>query len=715
MPGVIKVEKLHRPLIGRTTVITLQSRVAAIGKLILVGLVLQAVESLATDARRDVRGRMMLYPGRNIADFSMPSIVRLPIATGGLFASRNNLNLLKPQRATPHRGHPSWSVSCMASSVPEGTSHAVPPGGATLDPPPSTGTHMTTPAVTGATASTSSSNQSTSASTPPLLRTLAAALDQGGSSPPDTHGLPNFDIVVVGGGRSGLATAVRARQAGLSVALISPDEDAGHFSESWSVVTRGLLRTSRAMAAVKDAGRFGVNVPLEGVSVDFAKVMERLTTLEKRMHQTFDAKEVAHLGIQLYRGFGRFTGRNTVAVNNDQMTFKCACIATGASPIQPRLLGMDAAKMGTDPSSCCTYYTSDTLWQLKSIPKRLAVLGTGPLGCEMAQCFARLGSKVLLVGRSARILKKVEKDAAALMEGVLEREGVTLMMGRTLTEVQQGPGGTKSLLLKGAGGDMKVEVDEVAVFFGRKPNTSKLGLDAAGVMSDLNGIKVNDMMQTTNPAVFAVGDVMSTGLKYTRSIDRQADVVIQNGCFNNRLKFKEIVYPSAFVYTSPEIASVGLTQKEAEAQGMQVDVFSVSMADVERALLDGDDERGYLKVVTLKGTDEIVGATMVGEDACDVILEVTAIMVSGGGLDEVARMRHPSPTRAEAFQKVAKKCIAALDTGSGAGRTTARTLRNTLVAGQGQVVEQVAGAVRGITKGLGSLLPGKENSGTGSL
>jgi pyruvate/2-oxoglutarate dehydrogenase complex dihydrolipoamide dehydrogenase (E3) component len=328
-----------------------------------------------------------------------------------------------------------------------------------------------------------------------------------------------------------------------------------------------------------------------------------------------------------------------VTVGGTDLRFKRAVIATGARAAAPAIDGLAAAG----------YLTNESVFALTERPRRLAVIGGGPIGCELAQAFARLGSEVVLLHDSAHLLNREDEDAAAIVQAAFVHEGITLVLDATIAGVVRRGRDKVLQYASKAGGSGEVVVDEILVGAGRAPNVEDLGLDRVGVEWDARqGVRVDDGLRTTNPRIFAAGDVCLAH-KFTHAADFAARIVIQNALFLGRKKLSALVMPWC-TYTDPEIAHVGLYAREAEARGIAVQSFVVRMADVDRAIADGDED-GFVKIHVRKGSDQILGATIVARHAGEMISELTLAMAGKIGLGRIAGVIHPYPTQAEAIRK----------------------------------------------------------------
>ncbi len=448
-----------------------------------------------------------------------------------------------------------------------------------------------------------------------------------------------YNLVVVGAGTAGLVTAAGAAGLGARAALVERELMGGDCLNVGCVPSKALIRAARAFADVRDAGAFGVTVP-PGGRVDFPAVMERMRRLRASISPNDAAARYRGLGVDVFFGPARFTGSDAVEVGGRVLRFRRAVIATGAGAAKPDIPGL--ADAGT--------LTNETVFTLTELPPRLAVIGAGPIGCELAQAFARFGARVSLLNKHARVMPREDRDAADVVEKALARDGVALVADCNVVRAEkQGP--DKVLHVEQQGRTREVRVDAILVGVGRAPNVQGLGLEAAGIAFDeRRGVTVDDRLRTSNPRVFAAGDVCSR-FQFTHAADAMARVAIQNALFFGRAKASALVIPWC-TYTDPEVARVGLSEEEAKAGGVEIDVFTQELAEVDRAVLDGETE-GFVKVLTKKGTDRIVGATVVARHAGEMISELTLAMTAGLGLATLARTIHPYPTQAEAIKRVA--------------------------------------------------------------
>jgi len=446
-----------------------------------------------------------------------------------------------------------------------------------------------------------------------------------------------YNLVVIGAGTAGLVTAAGAAGLGAKVALIERDLMGGDCLNVGCVPSKALIRAARAFAQVRDAGEFGVHTDGEP-NVDFGAVMERMRRLRSGIAPHDSAQRFRDLGIDVFMGSAQFEGEGRLRVGDQTLEYAKAVIATGARASAPPIPGLEDAG----------YLTNETVFSLTELPPRMVVIGAGPIGCELAQSFARFGSQVVLLEATEGILPREDPDAAARIDSALKTDGVKIVCGGKAANVRV-EGEEKIIEAECHGEQHEIRCDAILVGVGRAPNVQGMGLESVGVEYDeRKGIEVNDKLRTSNKHIFAAGDVCSM-YKFTHAADAMARIVLGNALFFGRGKVSDLLIPWC-TYTDPEIAHVGLYEHEAREKGIEIDTFTIEMADVDRAILDGETE-GYLKVHTRKGKDEILGATMVASHAGDMISEITLAMKAGKGLGTIASTIHPYPTQAEAIKK----------------------------------------------------------------
>jgi pyruvate/2-oxoglutarate dehydrogenase complex dihydrolipoamide dehydrogenase (E3) component len=407
------------------------------------------------------------------------------------------------------------------------------------------------------------------------------------------------------------------------------------------VPSKALIRAGRWVHEARAAAALGLRLP-EGQLPDFGAAMERLREIRARIsHEDSATRYTEEFGIDVYLGQARFTSKETIDVDGAELRFKKAVIATGARPVAPPTPGL--AESG--------YLDNETVFSLTERPARLAVIGAGPIGCEMAQAFRRLGSRVVVLEQARQLLGREDRDAAEILESAFAREGIQLTLECQIRKVER-KGDEKLIHVTSPGsGEEQIAVDEILVGAGRAPNVQGLGLEKAGVEYDeRRGVTVNDNLRTTNRRIFSAGDVCMAW-KFTHAAEAAAKIVVQNALFLGRKRLSNLVMPWC-TYTDPEIAHVGLHPHEAEERGIEIDTHQVPISKANRAVLDGKEE-GFLKVHVKKGGDQIVGATIVSSHAGEMISEITLAMVKGVGLGSFTEVIHPYPTQAEAIKAVA--------------------------------------------------------------
>ncbi len=448
-----------------------------------------------------------------------------------------------------------------------------------------------------------------------------------------------YHLVVIGGGTAGLVTAAGAAGLGAKVALIERHLLGGDCLNFGCVPSKTLIRAARAAADVRTAAEFGVRVP-PGVTVDFAAVMERVRRLRADLSKHDSAERMRGLGVDVFLGEARFADAETVEVAGAKLRFKRAVIATGARPESPAIPGL--AEGG--------FLTNESIFNLTQLPRRLAVIGGGPIGCELAQAFQRLGSQVTLLHKHAHLLDREDADAAKIVQRRFLAEGVQLKLNCEWDRITRSADG-RTVHFRTNGSAETIAVDEILASTGRAPNVAGLNLEAVGVKYDARrGVAVNDRLQTTNPRIYAAGDVCLKW-KFTHAADAAARIVIQNALFLGRRRLSALNVPWC-TYTDPEVAHIGLHEHEASQTGAAVDIFCRPLHAVDRAITDGETD-GFVKIFVARGSDRILGATIVARHAGEMISEVAVAMSAQVGLGKLAQVIHPYPTQAEAIKQCA--------------------------------------------------------------
>jgi pyruvate/2-oxoglutarate dehydrogenase complex dihydrolipoamide dehydrogenase (E3) component len=446
-----------------------------------------------------------------------------------------------------------------------------------------------------------------------------------------------YNLVVVGGGTAGLVTAAGAAGLGASVALVEKTLMGGDCLNFGCVPSKALVRAARAAAEMRYADVYGIESV--DVQVDFGRVMERMRRLRAELSAKDSASRFQYkLGVDVFIGEARFTGVDTVEVGGQTLRFRKACIATGARAAAPPIHGL--AKAG--------YLTNETVFALTELPRRIAVLGAGPIGCELAQALRRFGAEVTLLERGPHILPREDEDAARLVEQAIRRDGARVLTKAVVRGIEC-RGDEKVLTVDQSGEPGELVVDAILVGAGRVPNVTGLGLEEAGVEYDeVHGVKVDDRMRTTNRRIFAAGDVASR-FKFTHMSDATARIVIRNALFFGRDRMSALTVPWC-TYTDPEVGHVGLNEVDARERGIAVTTFVQELCDVDRAVLDGEVS-GFVKVHVRQGVDQIVGATIVARHAGEMLSELTLAIARGIGLGALATVIHPYSDSGRGDQK----------------------------------------------------------------
>jgi pyruvate/2-oxoglutarate dehydrogenase complex dihydrolipoamide dehydrogenase (E3) component len=448
-----------------------------------------------------------------------------------------------------------------------------------------------------------------------------------------------YNLVVIGAGPAGLVAARAAAALGARVALIERSLIGGDCLNMGCVPSKAIIRTSRLYAEMRDAENFGGQVPHD-IDIRFSTVMERMRRIQARISRADSVRRLSAEGIDVYFGEARFAGPRAVAVDGKTLRFKKALIATGARPLTPPIPGL--AEAG--------YLTNENVFDLTECPRRLLVMGGGPLGCELAQAFCRFGSHVIIAQDEPMFLPKEERDAAQILSDALARDGVEIHLNTTVVAVRR-EGVRKIVDLVSEDDKFSVSVDEILAGIGRAPNVEGMNLEDAGVRYDTEtGIHVDDFLQTSNPRIYAAGDVCLEH-KFTHVAEASARMVVRNALFLGRERLSGLTIPWC-TYTDPEIAHIGLYVREAREKAIPVRTFTILMHDVDRAVTDGEEE-GFVKIHVRQGTDRILGATVVARHAGEMINGLSLAITSGIGLRSLARVIHTYPTQAEAIKMAA--------------------------------------------------------------
>ena len=456
-------------------------------------------------------------------------------------------------------------------------------------------------------------------------------------TPPDC-----YQLVVIGGGTAGIAAAQRAAALGARVALVERHLLGGTCLNTGCVPSRALIRTSRLYAEMRDATRYGACRPAD-IKVDFAATMARVRAIRGHLSGDLSVRTLAAAGVDVYFGRPRFTGADSLTVDDTPLRFARAIIATGARPHVPDIPGLKEAG----------FLTNETVFDLTELPRRLLVIGGGPIGCELAQAFRRLGAGTTIVQSLPLFLEREERDAAQMLSDAMARDGVEVRLNTHVVAVRV-ENGQKLVDLVSDDYHNTIAVDAIAAGVGRTPNVEGMNLDAAGVAyAPGQGVAVDDHLRTSNPRIYAAGDVC-LNYKYGHTAQASAQIAVANALFRGHRRVSELVIPWC-TFTDPEIAHVGLYVRQANQRGIPVKTYTVLMHQVDRAVADSETA-GFVKIHVREGSDHILGATIVARHAGDMINEITLAMGAGVGLRKIADVIHCYDTQAEAIQMAAKAC-----------------------------------------------------------
>ena len=456
---------------------------------------------------------------------------------------------------------------------------------------------------------------------------------------PNPEPAARYDLVILGGGTAGLAAAAEARRRGATVALVESGLLGGTCLNTGCVPSKSLIHSARLYAQFRCAGRYGGYVAGKA-PVDFSAVMERMRGIRARISRADSVAPLAAQGVDVFFGQGRFTSADSLSVEGATLSFEKALVATGARPRIPQIPGL--AEAG--------YLTSDNAFDQTSLPRRLVVIGGGPLGCEMAQALCRFGAHTTIVQNRPLFLPREERDAAQILATAFARDGLEVRLNTRVVDIRVEDGRKIAELLSD---DYKstIEFDAILTGAGRAARVEGMDLELAGIIfEEHRGILVDDFLRTSNPRVFAAGDVCLEH-RFNDTANASARIAVQNALGDATARWSEMVIPWC-TYTDPEIAHVGMYVRQARAQGIPVRTFTVPMHTVDRAITDGEGT-GFVKIHVRDGSDEILGATIVARHAGEMISEITLAMVAGIGLATLSRVIHPYPTQSEAIRMAA--------------------------------------------------------------
>ncbi len=446
--------------------------------------------------------------------------------------------------------------------------------------------------------------------------------------------IQRYNLVVIGAGTAGLVSAAGTAGLGGKVALIEKNLMGGDCLNVGCVPSKALIACAKRAAQVRDAAKYGVSV--SGSSVNFGKVMQRMRVLRAQIAPVDGAERFTELGVDVFLGAAKFVAKDEVEVGGVRLRFARCIIATGARAFVPPIAGLK--EFG--------YLTNHSLFELTELPSKLTVIGGGPIGCEMAQCFARFGSQVTLVDMAPQILFRDDTDAAAVVRHSLENDGVRIVTGASIQKVTAE--GTLQVTVNET--NIEIPSDAILVATGRRANTEGLGLEVAGVEFNKRGVVVDKRLRTSNKKVYAVGDVASQW-QFTHAADALARIAIQNSLFFGRKSSEDLVVPRV-TYTDPELASVGKTKDALDKENVEYRTFEVEFSHVDRAIVEEHTE-GFLRVYTEKTSDTVLGATIVGQHAGELLSPITHLMTHCQGLSALAKTIQAYPTLSLGLKQLA--------------------------------------------------------------
>jgi pyruvate/2-oxoglutarate dehydrogenase complex dihydrolipoamide dehydrogenase (E3) component len=459
---------------------------------------------------------------------------------------------------------------------------------------------------------------------------------------------PVYDLAILGAGPAGLAAAAEAIDRGLSVALIERARLGGNSLNAGSIPSKTIVASARIFGTAHHARELGAPsiVQPDGVSsaiqeqTDFGNAMRRMRRVRARIAEYHSVERLCAAGIDIFFGDARFAGSNTLAAGDARLTFRKALIATGARPRPSDIPGLEETG----------YWTSETIFAMSTLPRRLAVIGGGPLGCEAAQAFSRLGSHTILIQNDPKFLPREERDAAETLSMSLTRDGVETRLNTTVTRARL-EGGKKILETANNGIEYSFDVDEILLSIGRLPNVETLRLEAACIeVNSTNCIQIDEFLRTANPDVYAAGDVAMEH-KFTNVAEATGRMAVRNAFGKRKQRRSHLMIPWC-TYTDPEIAHIGMHIWQARELAIPVRSITIMMQDTDRAIVDGQDI-GFVKIHLRDGTDRILGATIVASRASEMINEMSVVLSAGLGMRELANVMHTYPAQSEAIRQAA--------------------------------------------------------------
>lgn len=450
----------------------------------------------------------------------------------------------------------------------------------------------------------------------------------------------DFNLVVIGAGTAGLIGALVAVKAGAKVMLVEARQMGGDCLNTGCVPSKALIHAARLVSQARSAERMGLLGPTGPADAEAALRYVRASIAAVAPHDS--AERYKGFGIDVRHGHARIASPWTVEVDGTVVSTRAIILATGAEPAVPPIPGL--ADTG--------FLTSETLWNLERIPRRLLILGGGPIGCELSQAFARLGSTVTILQQGEHLLEREDDDVAALVQQRLTEDGVTVLTG-TKAIAADCHDGKRKMLAERAGKQLHLEFDTLLIAVGRKPRTQGFGLEELGIRLGARGtVETDAYLQTLHPSIYACGDVAGPW-QFTHAASHQAWHATFNALFGSLHRIRpDPGFMPAVTFTEPEIARIGLNERDAKHQNVPHEVTRHELRELDRAIVD-DAREGFVKLLTVPGRDRILGATIVAPRAGEMLGEFALAMRSGIGLKKLFGMVHAYPTYIEANRDAA--------------------------------------------------------------
>jgi pyruvate/2-oxoglutarate dehydrogenase complex dihydrolipoamide dehydrogenase (E3) component len=447
-----------------------------------------------------------------------------------------------------------------------------------------------------------------------------------------------YNLIAIGAGAAGLVSSGGAGGLGAKSALIERVLTGGDCLNTGCVPSKAVIRAARAIYDARHVSEFGVQSNSEP-QIDFAAAMERMRRLRAQISFVDSVERLGKkYNVDVYLGDAKFVGPAAIEVDGKKLIFDRAVIATGGRAAVPPIPGLKETG----------YYTNEDIFNLTELPRRIAVIGGGPIGCELAQSFLRFGAEIVIVNDVSQILPKEDPDSAQIVHQQLEREGMRIINEAKIFRIER-RAADKAIVYTQGGKESEIVCDAILCATGRVPNVEGLNLEAAGVDYSRDGVIVDDRLRTSNPRIYAAGDICSK-YKFTHAADAMARLVLRNALFFGRGRMSELVMPWV-TYTDPEIAHVGFYEAEARALGFDVATITEHFEDLDRAILDGENQ-GFARVHYDRRSGKLLGGTIVARHAGEMIGELTLAMTHGLKIGVLSTTIHPYPTQAEVLRKI---------------------------------------------------------------